>query len=146
MVYHYHFGASGAFKSKDLDDYKRKLKQLSFKIMQAKKEGPKAAAEEIVINAKRMSPHRTGKMRDNIFAIKDGDLWVVQSTRLGETDEIKIHSWVNMDIPLRGMMYSECPNKTGTPGYWDNAIYQSRNTSIRTARKYVGDALKIKIG
>ena len=146
MVTQEHFGSGLAFNTKDIDEYNRKLKQLSFKIMQAKKAGPKAAAEEIVINAKRMSPHKTGEMRDNIFAFQDGDNWIVQSRRVSEGTKVAIHSWVNMDIPLNGIMYSECPNRTGVPGYWDNAISQSRGVAIKVARKYVNDALKIKIG
>lgn len=139
-----HFGGYGAVNAKDLESFNNKLHRISMACQKGARKGPEAAAKQMVLQMKRTAPHASGLLRDQTYAMKVGKSYVVQSSRLSPSGR-SIHAWVNEDIILKGKWYRDCLNKTGTPGYFDNAVTLYRPTAINVTRKYVNDALKIKI-
>ena len=126
--------------------FQKKLKRMVKRLDNLGNLAMRDGAKYMVLKAKQYAPHDTGVMRNNIFAIKQGKSWVVQSSRLGERTSFPVHLWINEDLTVNGLRYSQIMNRTGTPGYFDLAVNDTRIKHFKIVKRKLEAGLSAEFG
>jgi len=137
----------------DIKKMANKLRSISNQVKRTGKKSPRLAAEYMVIQARIMAPHKTGRMIRNINAFKRGrNSYEVLSHRFPLASEsprrdFPIHAWVDNRRNVGGWKkgpYS-ATNHTGTPGYFTKAAGKARYKFFKMVIRDVRKGLSIKI-
>ena len=143
------------FDMKDVDRFRKKLQVMNKRIVsELKNKSPKDAAFFMSRQAKMYAPVRSGKLRNDIYAMKEGTGWAVKSSRFNKVTGFPVHEWVNEDFPVnlfgKGIYRTFSSTKQGNNSaharYFDRATKDTAKYFSDVSRRRLVSILKTRIG